>query len=172
MDLYDTPALSVRGAEEGDNAIPPEVEGGRFAPGASANRRQSGHGIPSTGTPESEPLKAVEQAGRIMPSSVTIPEKPAQRIYLAHELASDDASRNEMARYLTDPGRAHDDEQDLAAPVGRQQLPPRCQHERYLRRWPHARDVSCETQLSGFQSASQRSSARRMRRRTPDVSSR
>jgi hypothetical protein len=65
-----------------------------------------------------------------MPSSVTIPEKPAQRIYLAHELASDDASRNGMAKYLTDLGRAHDDEQDLAAPVGRQ-LPPRYQHERH-----------------------------------------
>jgi hypothetical protein len=118
MDLYDTPALFVRGAEEGDNAIPPEVEGGRFAPGASANGRQSRHGIPSTGTPESEPFKAVEQAGRIMPSSVTIPEKPAQGIYLAHELASDDASRSGIAGYLADLGRTHDNEQDLAAPVG------------------------------------------------------
>jgi len=76
MDLYDTPAFFVRGAEEGDNAIPPEVEGGRFAPGANANGRQSGHGIPSTGTPESEPFRAVEQAGRIMPSSGTIPQSP------------------------------------------------------------------------------------------------
>jgi hypothetical protein len=53
-----------------------------------------------------------------MPLSVTILEKPAQRIYLAHELASDDASRNGTARYLTYLGRAHDDAQDLAAPVG------------------------------------------------------
>jgi hypothetical protein len=169
MNLYDTPALFVRRAKNEDyNAIPPKVERGSLAPGANANGRQSGHSIPSTGTPKSEPLRAVEQTGRIIPSSVTIPEKPAQPIYLAHELASDDASRNERARYLTDPGRAHDNEQDLAAPVDRQQLPPRCQHERHL----HTRNVSCETQLSCSQSASQRSPAKRMQRRTSNVSSR
>jgi hypothetical protein len=69
-------AFFVRGAQRGDNTIPPEVEGGRFAPDANANGRQSGHGILSTGTPESEPFRAVEQAARIMPSSVTIPQSP------------------------------------------------------------------------------------------------
>jgi hypothetical protein len=76
-------AFFVRGAQRGDNATPPEVEGGRFAPDANANGRQSGHGIPSTGTPENEPFRAVEQAGRIMPSSVNIPESPLTHLSCA-----------------------------------------------------------------------------------------
>jgi hypothetical protein len=69
-------AFFARGTQRGDNAIPPEVEGGRFAPGATANSRQSGHSIPNAGTPESKPFKTVEQASRVMPSSVTIPQSP------------------------------------------------------------------------------------------------
>jgi hypothetical protein len=73
-----TPSMRffVRGAQKGDNVIPLAVEGERLAMGVITNGRQSGHGIPSAGTPESKPFRAVRQASRVMPSSATIPQGP------------------------------------------------------------------------------------------------